>query len=123
MGRNAGVMSVDEYIAACPPERRARLTELRSLIVAAAPGVTERISYGMPTFDLRGKVLMYFAAWKSHVGLYPVAGELAAEFAQELTFYTRSKAAVQLPYAAPLPTALLRQMLAFRVRQLGDRAT
>ena len=123
MGRESGVRSIDEYIAACPSERRQRLMELRTLIVAAAPGVTERISYGMPTFDLHGKVVMYFAAWKAHVGLYPVAGRLADAFANELAPYKQSKAAVQLPHAEPLPTELIRRMLTFRVLELEARAT
>ncbi len=121
MGRESGVTSIDEYIAACPADRRKRLTELRALIVSAAPGVTERISYGMPAFEWRSRVLLYFAAWKAHVGLYPVAGALAAAFAHDLAPYKQSKAAVQLPYASPLPTDLIRRMLAFRVRELESR--
>ena len=123
MARVPDVTSVDAYIAACPAVQRQRLVELRSLITASAPGITERISYGMPAFELHGAVLVYFATWKAHVGLYPVTGALAKAFAADLAAYRQSKASVQLPHASPLPTDLLRRMLAFRVRELEDRAT
>ena len=62
--------TVDEYIAAFPPDVRAILRRIRATIRKAAPLAKERISYGMPSFAQDG-VLVYYAAFKNHIGLYP----------------------------------------------------
>jgi uncharacterized protein YdhG (YjbR/CyaY superfamily) len=113
--------SVDEYIAGFPPETRRRLQELRSLAHEVAPGVTERISYGMPTFDLAGHVLVYFAGYARHIGLYPVAGPVADALEEELRPFKRGKGSVRLPLDRALPVALVRRIIELRVGQIrGD---
>src|SRR5690348_12289563 len=64
--------TVADYIAKAPPVARRALKQLRTAIKAAAPGITERISYGIPTFELDGRYLLYIAAFKEHVSVYPV---------------------------------------------------
>ena len=72
MAKTQPPANIDQYIAACPAEVQAVLQQLRATIRAAAPEAKEVISYQMPTFKQRG-ILLYFAAWKKHVGLYPPA--------------------------------------------------
>jgi uncharacterized protein YdhG (YjbR/CyaY superfamily) len=93
------------------------LQEIRSLIAASAPGATETISYAIPTFDLNGRHLVHFAAFKRHVGFYPTAGGIAA-FKDELKPYKSAKGSVQFPLGQPLPTDLIRRIVEFRVKEI-----
>lgn len=106
---------IDEYIATCPADKQQRLGELRDLIRAAAPEATERISWGMPTFHLKGN-LVHFALHKNHIGLYP--GESGVHhFSGRLGEYRHSKGAIQFPLDQPLPTELITEIVAFRAAQ------
>ena len=108
------------YLRQFPPDGRKRLEELRSVIRASAPGAREKISYGIPTFDLEGN-LVHFAGYAGHVGFYPGAAGIA-EFREELAGYRTSKGTVQLPLDRKLPVALIRRIVKFRVRQNLARA-
>ena len=109
---------IDEYIAQAPEAARERLTELCTLIRALVPAATtEKISYGLPTFHL-SKNLVHFGAQAHHTGLYP-GPEAVAAFADELDLagLTHSKGAIQLPHDQPLPTDLIRRIVAFQVQR------
>jgi uncharacterized protein YdhG (YjbR/CyaY superfamily) len=118
MGAAAG--SIDDYIAAFPAETQRALRALRSIISAAAPGATERISYSMPTFDLNGKHLVHFAGHTNHVGLYPIPTAVEA-FKAELAPFKQGKGSVQFPLSEPLPADLIRRIVEFRVRESNAR--
>jgi len=105
--------TVDEYIAAFPPDVRDRLASLRRTVKAAAPGASEKISYGIPTFWLNGN-LVHFAAFTNHVGFYP-GPEAIAAFGEALRSYRTSKGAIRLPHDRPLPLALVDAMVRFCV--------
>jgi uncharacterized protein YdhG (YjbR/CyaY superfamily) len=118
--KKTGFATVDEYIASFPEEAQAKLRELRAVIRAAAPDAEEKISYQMPTFYLKGN-LVYFAAWKKHIGFYAIPSANAA-FQDELAAYTVSKGAVQFPLDQPLPVDLITRMVRFRVAENLARA-
>ncbi len=105
----------DEYIAQFPAELRQKLSALRKTIREAAPGAREKISYQMPAFELHGN-LVYFAAFKKHIGFYPTASGIAA-FKEKLSAYRYSKGAVQFPLDQPLPFALIREIVEFRAAE------
>jgi uncharacterized protein YdhG (YjbR/CyaY superfamily) len=113
--------TVDDYIAGFPPETRAVLEEIRALIRAEAPDADETISYAIPTFDLHGRHLCHFAAFKDHLSFFPT-GSGADAFAGELKAYKGGRGTVQLPYGQPLPADLIRRMVAYRVEQVGGGA-
>ncbi|GHV49337.1 hypothetical protein FACS189499_10370 [Clostridia bacterium] len=108
--------TIDEYLASVPEERRAVLQKIRETIHTAVPDATERISYGMPAF-WQGKVLIYFAPMKHHIGIYPTASGMAA-FADRLTEYKTSKGAIQLPYDKPIPYDLIAEIAQFRAAEV-----
>ncbi len=110
--------SVDEYIDGFPVRTREALKQLRAVIRAVVPEAVERISYGMPTFDLNGKHLVHFAGHTNHVGLYPLPGVIEA-FKEELGPYTFAKGSVQFPLDQPLPADLISRMVEFRVREMS----
>jgi uncharacterized protein YdhG (YjbR/CyaY superfamily) len=92
--------TLDEYIATFPKDIRDVLTQLRRTIRAAAPQAQEKISYGMPTYTLEGP-LIYFAAWKNHIGLYGASGAIEA-FKDELAPYAGEKGSLSFPLDEPL---------------------
>ena len=106
---------IDEYIAAQLEERHELLLKVREIIRAAAPDAEEKIHYRMPCF-WQGGPLIYFAAMKNHLGIYPTANGMEA-FKDRLVEYKTSKGAVQFPYNKPIPYELIAEMTAFRVGQ------
>jgi uncharacterized protein YdhG (YjbR/CyaY superfamily) len=110
-----GFTSIDEYIATFPEETQKRLRELRARITATAPAASEKISYQMPTFFLNGN-LVYFAAYKNHIGFYPGANVIRT-FKSELKNYKTAKGTVQFPIDQPLPLELINKIVKFRVEE------
>lgn len=109
--------SIDEYIAAYPADVRARLDAIRRLIREVLPaGAEETIRYGIPTFRLRGRNLIHFAAHARHLSLYP-APRGVESFAEELAGYRGGKGTLQLPLADPLPLDLIRRIVRFRLQE------
>jgi len=113
---------VDAYIAGFPPATRKVLRAVRSLIRKSAPKATEKISYGIPAFQLKGANLVYFAGWTHHVGLYPLTGAVGKAFEEELRPYKKGKATAQFPLREPLPSDLIRRVVRFRVKELEAQA-
>ncbi len=107
--------TVAEYIAAYEGEVRLRMEKLREMILSSSPDITEKISWGMPTFVLKGN-LIHFSGAKKHLGLYPAPGPIEA-FADRLTEYKCSKGAIQFPYNKPLPYELIQEIITFRIQE------
>jgi uncharacterized protein YdhG (YjbR/CyaY superfamily) len=107
--------TIDEYIAGFPPDIQAILEKIRMTIRKAAPGAGEAIKYRMPTFTLHGN-LVHFAAFKNHIGFYPVPTALEA-FKKDLSAYKTSKGAVQFPLDKPIPYGLITRIVKFRVKE------
>jgi uncharacterized protein YdhG (YjbR/CyaY superfamily) len=115
MEKKSGFNSIDEYIATCPTEIQKILQEIRAVIKSAAPDAEEKISYQMPTFFLKGN-LVYFAAFKNHIGFYPAPTGIDA-FAQELSQYKGAKGSVQFPINQPMPLDLITKIVKYRVAE------
>jgi len=111
----AGFGSIDEYIATFPEEIQIILEELRATIKAAAPDAKEKISYQMPTFDLKGN-LVHFAAFKNHIGFYPTPSASVA-FKDELAIYEAGKGSIRFPIDKPLPLELISKIVKARVEE------
>jgi len=111
---------VDEYINALPVEIQKIAQKIRSIIKKEAPDCDESISYGMPAYKTFGKPLVYFAAYKNHIGLYatPSGHE---KFAIALSQYKQGKGSVQFPLDTPIPYELIKQIVAFRVKENKDK--
>jgi uncharacterized protein YdhG (YjbR/CyaY superfamily) len=106
---------IDAYILQFPANVQAILKKLRGAILAVAPGAKEVISYQMPAFRQHG-ILIYFAAWKNHIGLYPpIAGDAAIEKA--VARYAGPKGNLQFPLDEPIPYDLIKRIVKLRVKQ------
>lgn len=102
--------SIDEYIAACPPESQDYLQQIRKLIHSLAPDAKERISYQIAAFERNGKNLIHFAGWKKHVSLYPVPAGSEA-FERQIAKYVDGKGTVKFPLDEPLPIKLIERVI------------
>jgi uncharacterized protein YdhG (YjbR/CyaY superfamily) len=107
--------NIDDYIDTFPKNVQHKLTELRSAIKESAAEAEEAISYGMPTFQLNGS-LVWFAAYKKHIGFYPTHSGILA-FEEKLSIYKHSKGAVQFPIDGPIPLDIVREIVRFRVKE------
>ena len=107
--------NIDEYIAGFPPEIQEILEKIRLTIRKAAPKAEEAISYMIPTFKLNGN-LVHFAAYKRHIGFYPAPRGNEA-FKEELSAYGGGKGTVQFRLDKPIPYALIRKIVKFRVKE------
>jgi uncharacterized protein YdhG (YjbR/CyaY superfamily) len=107
--------TIDEYIQRFPGQIQALLEELRSTIRQVAPQAVEKISYQMPCFYFNGN-LVYFAAFKQHIGFYPTSGGIIP-FMEELKSFKSSKGAIQFPLDKPLPLMLVKRIVEYRVAE------
>ncbi|VVB75022.1 Uncharacterised protein [Candidatus Tiddalikarchaeum anstoanum] len=107
---------VDKYINSLPKEKRIILTKLRKIIKTAAPKTTEKISYGIPTFDYNGRHLIGYAAFKDHYSLFPMNSALIQKLKNELKEYKTAKGTIQFTKEKPLPTPLIKKIVKERMR-------
>ncbi len=107
------IESVNQYIAKAPKEVRNKLKDLRALIKNLAPTAEERISYGMPFYDYKGR-LVYFAAMKKYIGLY-IPPPIIAGHTKELKAYVTTKSAIHLPLTK-LPITLIKKLVKARIK-------
>ena len=116
----ADFITVEDYIATFPKEIQTVLEKLRMLVLKNAPDAVESISYGMPAYKTHGKPLVYFAAFKNHIGFYATpTGH--SEFAEQLSKYKQGKGSVQFPFDA-VPYELVEKMVVFRIKENEGKA-
>jgi len=120
--KRATPASTNEYIASFPAGTQRRLKEIRATVKKAAPGADELISYGIPAFKLNGP-LVFFAAFRSHIGLYPVTRVVRTKLAAQLSPYTpkAAKATVRFPLDKPIPRTLVTRIVKLRIKENAER--
>jgi uncharacterized protein YdhG (YjbR/CyaY superfamily) len=112
--------TVDEYISAFPKEVQDILERIRSTIRESAPKAEEAISYGIPAFSLNGRGLVYFGAWKNHIGFYPTPSGIEA-FKKELAPFKQEKGSVQFPLDKPISYGLVKKIVRYRVTEILEK--
>lgn len=112
--------TIDEYISAFSPDVQAILQKIRQVVQSAAPDAQETISYQMPAFKLNG-ILLYFAAFKKHIGLYPpIKGD--AQLEKDVSPYAGEKGNLKFPLDQPIPFHLIERITELRVKQDSAKA-
>jgi uncharacterized protein YdhG (YjbR/CyaY superfamily) len=117
---NSTPETIADYIEGFPLDVQMLLRKLSATIKKAAPRAEEKISYKIPTYYLHGS-LVYFAAYKRHIGFYPGAAAIA-KFKKKLSAYKGAKGSVQFPIGEPMPFALITSIVKFRVKANLDKA-
>lgn len=107
---------IEEYISSFSPEVQKILTRIRRIVKKAAPSASERISYGIPTFDLNGTYLVYFAAFANHISLYPATSSIV-DHDKELAKYKVSKGTLKFPLKEEIPFGLIEKFVKYRVEE------
>jgi uncharacterized protein YdhG (YjbR/CyaY superfamily) len=112
--------TIDDYIKTFPNDVQSILEKMRQTIRKAAPEAVEAISYQMPTFKLNGKNLVHFAAFKNHIGFYPIPSGIEA-FKKELSSYKQGKGSVQFPMDKPIPYDLVKKIVYYRAKKILEK--
>lgn len=111
--------TVDDYIEQFDPDIQVLLNQIRKIIKDNAPDAEETLSWGMPTYKLKGN-LLHFSGNKKHIGFYPAPSGVE-KFKNELNAYKTSKGAIQFPYNKKLPAALIKKIVKYRRKEnLGN---
>lgn len=113
MNKKAG--SVKEYIDSLAGAAKKSAMLMRKAIKEAAPDAEEGMSYNVPAYKQNG-VLVYFAAYKHHIGFYPTPSAMDA-FRKELSAYKLGVGTVQFPLDKPLPLKLITRIVKYRVKE------
>ncbi len=112
--------NIDQYIAGFEPDVQERLKDIRKLVHDTISDAVESISYQMPAFKYKGKILSYFAAFKNHIGFYATP-ESNQAFKDELSEYKTTKGTIQLPYDKPIPMQLLRKIILYKAMSIENQ--
>jgi uncharacterized protein YdhG (YjbR/CyaY superfamily) len=112
--------TVEDYLASLPKETREKVEQLRKAIRETAPKAEEIINYNMPAFRLEG-VLVWYAAYKNHIGFYPKTSPIKF-FKKELEGYKTSKGAIQFPLDKSVPIGLVKKIVKFRIKENAEDA-
>jgi len=112
---------IDRYIQQFPDRVQEILRKIRKLIKDNATEVEELFAYGMPAYKLHKKPLVYFAAFKNHIGFYATPSG-HSEFQDELSKYKQGKGSVQFPLNQPIPYQLIERIVKFRVKENNEKA-
>jgi uncharacterized protein YdhG (YjbR/CyaY superfamily) len=112
--------TIDAYIKAAPDEAQEKLQQMHACILAAAPGATEGLKWGMPAYSYN-RILVTFAVFKNHIGFYPTPSAVKA-FAKNLSKHKTAESSIQFPLDEPLPLDLITKITRFRVQEslMGD---
>jgi uncharacterized protein YdhG (YjbR/CyaY superfamily) len=112
--------TIDDYIESFPKSVQLILKKLRNSVRKEAPEVVESISYDMPTFKLNGKRLVYFSAWKNHIGFYSIPkGDEA--FRKQLSPYSGEKGSLRFPLDEPMPYDLVKKIVILRMKEIRQK--
>jgi len=119
---NTGFPPIDDYISTLAPEIGDRIYQICQAVGEVAPAAEGRISYNMPAFFHKGR-LVYFCAFKRHIGFYPASMKVFEEFRDELAEFKQSgRGTVQFPHDSELPIDLIRRIVEFRVKENETKA-
>lgn len=119
---DSAAAQVRRYLSSQPAKHRAALRTVRAVIRATAPKAVEHFSYGIPGFRLDGRPLVWYAAFKQHISLYPVTAPIRRTLADDIEGYETSTGTLRLPLDEPMPVSLIKKIVRARVREAAKTA-
>jgi uncharacterized protein YdhG (YjbR/CyaY superfamily) len=120
--RESAGAQVRRYLASQPAKQRAALRTVRAAIRATAPKAVEHFSYRIPGFRLNDRPLVWYAAFRQHVSLYPVTAPIRRALADDIEGYETSTGTLRLPLDEPMPVALIKKVVRARAREVAKTA-
>lgn len=114
---------VDEYIQKFSSPQREALEKIRDIVMRLAPDAREALSYNMPAYRLGDQYLVWFAAFKGHVSIFPASDEMAQALGDDLARLRKSKGTIQFPLARPLPDSLIEEIVRYRLQAIRPDST
>jgi uncharacterized protein YdhG (YjbR/CyaY superfamily) len=111
---------IDAYLAGLEEPKRSTLQQLRETILEIVPDAEQCISYGLPAFRVRGKVVAGFAAFKNHLSYLPHSGSVLPELGDDVAAYGGTKGSLHFPVDQPLPRPIVERLVEVRLRQVGE---
>ena len=114
---DSAAVQVRRYVSSQPAKHRAALRTVRAVIRATAPKAVEHFSYGIPGFRLDGRPLVWYAAFKQHISLYPVTAPIRRTLADDIEGYETSTGTLRLPLDEPMPVSLIKKIVRARARE------
>lgn len=109
--------TIEGYISAQPPDVAKALNRLQQLVEKTAPAAVPCISYGMPAYRYKGRMLLYFAAFTNHCSLFPGSKDVLTVFEKELKSFKTHNGTIQFTVSKPLPATLVQQIIRYRMQQ------
>ena len=110
---------IDNYLDALDEPKRTALQALRTTILEIVPEAEQGLSYRVPAFRVRGKVVAGFAAFKEHLSYLPFSGSVLEALGDEVRGYTMTKSSLHFPVERPLPKTLVERLITARLNQIG----
>lgn len=118
----SGSLEVRVYIAAQPAAQRRRLSEMRRVVRSVVPKAEEGFSYRMPCFRLEGRILVWYAGFKTHTSVFPIGTAIQKALKTQLVGFKTAKGTVQFPLDRPLPVSLLKRLVKARLTEVRAAA-
>jgi uncharacterized protein YdhG (YjbR/CyaY superfamily) len=119
-GYNVCMQTVNEYLEGATDSQRKALENIRQLVKRLVPEAEETISYGVPTFKVQKKPLIYYAAFKNHMSIFPASDAMVEELGEELNTFRTSKGTMQFTESNQIPETLLEQIILFRLADISE---
>jgi uncharacterized protein YdhG (YjbR/CyaY superfamily) len=115
-------VQIRKYLAALPPDARRKLKAIRLQILTVAPDAVEHFSYGIPGFRVDGQPLVWYAAFKNHLSMYPLTPGIRRGLGAELDRYETAKGTIRFPLTKPPSAALVKKLVKARVTEIRKKS-
>jgi len=98
------------------PPQQAEFERIKKLVLDVVPDAEQVVSYGMPTFKYRRKIILHVGAFTDHMSLFP--GGIVEKFAEDLKGYKTAKGTIQFTLEKPLPQSVITKIVQTRKRMI-----